>query len=140
MALTQTRPYEEELYVQLDPGEDGYIAPEEIQVLVDHESWTRPKRLPLTMLGIGASHVEKDTLTGLTSRTVTVTFDVPFTDTPVGQEPQVYRMTEVAPNKFRKDKVLWGFTNVNQPTLTGFSIEIDSSESLTGVVVQYLYQ
>jgi len=141
MALTQTRPYEEDLYVQLDPGDPGYIDPADLQYLVDHESWDRPKRLPGSMFGQagGTLHIEKDKFGSLSSHSVSVTFETAFTASPVG-ETKVYRMIEVSSGKWRKQDVLWGFNDANQPANTGFALTIDSLESLTGIVVEYLYQ
>lgn len=140
MALTQTRPYEEDLHVQLNPGDEGYVAPEDIMLLLDNENFDRPRRIPWVNLGGGGtgSHIERDRLTGLSSRSVTVEFDAAFTSQPAGNV-WVYRMEEVVSGMWRRKDVLFGFTNANQPTTAGFSLAIDEGENLTGVVVEYIF-
>ena len=135
MAVEQTRPYELGLY---DQGSD----PSTVMISVDNSAWSRPKRLPLSYLdttgGTGGTHIEKDRLTGLVSRTVTVAFGIAFSSIPVG-EVKCYRMYEQPDGTFQPQDVIWGFPDVNQPTLSGFTLEISTEESLTGVVVQYYY-
>jgi len=142
MALVQTRPYEEDLYVQLNPGDPGYVAPSALMYLVDHSSFARPKRQPASNFGEAGSavHIEKDTLSGLSSASVAVTFGAAFSSAPIGEEPQVYRITEMPDGTYRRQNVLWGFTTSSEVTTTGFSLTIDSSESLTGIIIKYLYQ
>jgi len=135
MGVEQTRPYEEGLY---DQGLD----PSTIMIIVDNSAWSRPKRLPLSYLdttgGTGGAHIEKDRLTGLSSRTVTVTFDLSFSSIPVG-EVKCYRMYEQPDGTFQKQDVIWGFPDANQPTLSGFTLIISTDEDLTGVVIEYVY-
>lgn len=146
MALIQTRPYEEDLYVQLNPGDPGYIAASDLMYLVDHSSFTRPKRQPASNFGESGSviHIEKDTLTGLSSASVSITFATAFSVTPIG-DVKCYRMVEMPDGTYRKQDVLWGFTTSAMPLLTGFSLtisstEISPTEGLTGIIVQYIYQ
>src|SRR5680860_147857 len=140
MALVQTRPYEEELYVQLNPGDTGYVAPADLMYLVDHSSFARPKRQPSSNFGEAGSsiNIQKDTLTGLASASVTVTFSTAFSVTPVGYV-ECYRMAVTPDGTYRKQNVLWGFTTAAMPLLTGFSLTINAAESLTGIIVKYLY-
>ena len=140
MALVQTRPYEEDLYVQLSPGDTGYVAAADLMYLVDHSSFTRPKRQPTSNFGESGSvvHVEKDTLTGLSSASVAITFTTAFTVTPIGNV-ECYRMSAMPDGTYRKVDVLWGFTTSAMPLLTGFSLTINEA-SLTGIIVQYIYQ
>jgi hypothetical protein len=136
MAVEQSRPYELGLY---DQGLD----PSTVMISVDNAAWPRPKRLPLSYLdttgGTGGAHIEKDRLTGLSSRTVTVTFDLEFSSIPVG-DVKCYRMYEQPDGTYQKQNVIWGFPNVNQPTLSGFTLEISTDEDLSGIVVEYIYQ
>ena len=137
MAVEQTRPYELAIY-------DQSLDPSTVMINVDNSAWPRPKRLPLSLLdttgstGTGA-HIEKDILSGLSSRNVAVTFDTAFSSIPVG-DVRCYRMDLMPDGTYRKGDVLWGFDNANQPTLSGFALTINASESLTGVLVEYIYQ
>jgi hypothetical protein len=135
MAVEQTRPYEEGLY---DQGLD----PSTVMIIVDNSAWSRPKRLPLSYLdttgGTGGAHIEKDRLTGLSSRTVEVEFDLAFSSIPVG-DVKCYRMYEQPDGTFQKQDVIWGFTDANQPTISGFTLTISTDESLTGVIIEYSY-
>lgn len=142
MALTQKRFWDLDLYVQLEPGDPGYIDPSELVFGIDHTSFTEMKRLPYTNIaGLSSGvHVEKDTLTGLASPIVTVEFDEPFVDAPNGSEPQVYRTVDVGGGNFRRQDVLFSYSSAAWLSATGFSLTIDASESLTDVVVEYLYQ
>lgn len=116
----------------------------EVKIPVSHPDWPRPKQISLSVLSgdfeSGVTfHVEKGRLTNLVSRSVTVEFDAQFGYIPYG-DVNVYRMEEEATGKWRKSDVLWGFTDANQPSVSGFSLEIDSSESLTGTIIEYIYQ
>lgn len=135
MSIEQTRPYESPLY---DGSEDAST----VFVVVDKPTWDKPKRYGLDSF-VGGSvslHIERDILTSLSSRDIIVEFETPFDSIPNGDEPMVYRMFEEQPGVWRRRNVLWGFTSSSGVTPTGFSIKIDDSENLTGVVVQYLYQ
>lgn len=135
MAVEQTRIYELGLY-------DQSLDPATVMIPVENSSWDRPKRLPLSLLdttgGGGGIHVEKDRLTGLSSRTVTVTFGTAFSSIPVG-DVKCYRMYEQPDGTYQKQDVIWGFPNANQPTISGFTLEISADESLTDVIVEYSY-
>jgi hypothetical protein len=107
--------------------------------VVDHADWELPKRIPLTGIeveSIAGWHVEADTITGLASRTLTVTFNTAFTSAPTGWV-KVYRMTEMPDGGYREQDVLWGYATSTKVTTTGFSIIINEDESLTGVIVEY---
>jgi len=140
MALRQTRPYEEDLYVQLDPDDEGYVSPDDLMFLIDNSGFSRPKRIAASGIGSAGSgsHIERGILTDLTSRSVTVEFDAAFTSQPAGNV-WAYRMEEVVSGMWRRKDVLFGFSNANQPTSTGFSLTIDDDESLTDVVVEYIF-
>ena len=140
MALTQTRPYELDLYVQLEPGDPGYINPNELMYLVDHSTFDEPMRIPASNFGEAGStiHYEKDTITGLSSATVSVTFEAAFTTTPVTVTFNVYRYVPSGASYVKED-VLYTVAGSNWVTTTGFTITIDSSESLTGGYVEYYF-
>jgi hypothetical protein len=129
-------------YAQADVGDPNYVDPDEISLVIDHADWELPKRLPLTgfTLEVLDAHVEIDTLTNLSSRNVNVTFNTPFSGQPAGREPEVYRLWQTPNGTYRRQDVLWGFTDANQPTANGFSLIIDPSESLVGVIIQYEYK
>ena len=140
MALTQTRTYELDLYVQLNPGDPGYINPDELMFLVDHSTWDEPRRMPSANFGESGSlvHIEKDTLTGLVSRSVSVTFGAVFTAVPVTVGFNVYRYV-VSGASYVKENVLYKIAGSGWLTTTGFAITIDDSESLTGVYIDYYF-
>ncbi len=83
-------------------------------------------------------HVEAGRLEDLTSRAVSVTFADTFLTQPIGEEPQIYRVESFKGN-YRRSKLLWGWADASQPTNTGFSLNIDSSEPLANVVLEYIY-
>lgn len=88
-------------------------------------------------------HIEERRMTNLSSYTVDVTFTEAFTTLPTGiANLRVYRIAEVTPGVTRAKDVR--YRNIENSdgsivSLTGFSIEIDSNESLTGVIVEYLF-
>lgn len=83
-------------------------------------------------------HVEAGRLENLTNRAISVTFSESFTNQPIGEEPQIYRVENFKGN-YRRDKLLWGWADASQPTTTGFSLNIDSSEPLANVVLEYVF-
>jgi len=85
-------------------------------------------------------HPEKGRLTGLISHNVTVVFGLAYASVPIGREPEVYRMTQMPSGLWRRQQVLWGFVDANQPTINGFQLTIDASESLTGIIVEWDYK
>ena len=116
MALTQTRINDLTLYVQLSPGDTGYIPPNELNFVVDHSSFSRAKRYSQDNFTGAISNNAYDKYTGLSSRNVVVVFGTAFTSSPVGWV-EVYRM-EAMGSGFRRQDVLWTFVDANQPTLT----------------------
>ena len=136
MAVVQTRPYELAIY-------DQSLDPSTVMINVDNSAWPRPKRLPLSLLDTTGStgtgvNIERDILSGLSSRNVVVEFGTAFSSIPVGRV-WVYRMDEMPDGTYRESDVLWGFDNANQPTLSGFALTINAAESLTGIFVKYFY-
>lgn len=89
-----------------------------------------------------AKHFENGKLTGLTSNTVVVYFTEPFTIKPTLVQLKVYRMVENIPiaGKFVMQDVLHYFDDDEDwVVLTGFSLFIDSSEDLNGVIIDYCF-
>ncbi len=141
MSLIQTRPKDLVLYVQEDVGHPDYVDPSELQFLIDHSSFAKPKRWPQTSMSGATGHTEEDTLTGLSSRSVSVTFDAAFTTIPRGlNRLSVYRMTEVITGEFVMEQVMFHYTSATPVTTTGFDLEIDTSESLTGIIIEYEFK
>jgi hypothetical protein len=135
MAVEETRPYELGLY-------DGSLDPNSIMVPVDYNNtWPRPKRYPLAnfIVGIisGIFHIESGRLTGLTSHYVTHDFERDFDEIPIGRKNlHVYRSYTLGDGKVIDKQVPIYNLDV---TITGFSFYIEPTESLTGVIVEYLW-
>ena len=92
--------------------------------------------------GSAQKHFENGKLTNLTSNTVIVSFTEPFTIKPTLVQLKVYRMVENIPiaGKFVMQDVLHYFDDDEDwVVLTGFSLFIDSSEDLNGVIVEYCF-
>lgn len=83
-------------------------------------------------------HLESGRLEQLPGNNVSVTFLREFDSRPIGEEPQIYRWENFKGN-YRRDKVLWGWADANQPTTTGFELNIDDSENLTNVIIEYAF-
>jgi len=141
MSYVQKRIRVLDSYSQGLPSDIDYIDPSNIYLAVDNvtESWGEPKKIPFSSLLLASGHIEAGRVSGLGSRTVSVTFDEPFSGQPYGREPNVYRIVEQPDGTYRRQNVLWGFTDASQPSTTGFSLTIHDSESLTGVIIEYLY-
>ncbi len=131
----QSRIYELETYVQKEVGEEGYIDPAELLIIVDHPTWSRSKKMVLTG---GASqlstHQENSRITNPPSSTITVTFGTAFAARPVGFH-KVYRITTEGSDERYYDVLI----KHEQVTNTGIIIVIDDSESLNGVIVEWFY-
>ncbi|MFW5879358.1 MAG: hypothetical protein ACOCUV_00895 [bacterium] len=141
MAYVQKRIRALDIYSQGLPADGDYIDPSNIYLAVDNstESWAEPKKIPFSDLLLTSGHIEAGRLSGLSSRSVSVTFDEPFTSQPYGDEPKVYRMEQQPDGTWRRKQVLWGFNNSSQPSTTGFELTISDSENLTGIIIEYLY-
>lgn len=83
-------------------------------------------------------HIEDGRLESLLSKNVSVSFIREFNNRPIGEEPQVYRWANYKGN-YRREGVLWGWADNTQPTTTGFELNIDNSESLTDVIIEYAF-
>lgn len=91
--------------------------------------------------GVAAKHFEHGKLTGLTSRTVVAYFTTPFTAIPVTINLKVYRFVENIPvaGKWVMQDVLHYFDDEEWVVSAGFSLFIDDSEDLTGVIIEYCF-
>lgn len=137
---TQKRIRALDTYTQLNPGDPGYIAPTAVYLALDSNDFTtEAKKYPFSSL-FSSIVEEVDKLTGLASRSVSVTFGTAFTSVPLIATFRVYRMSEISSGKWRMQDVLYYHTSENWLTTTGFSLEIDTSESLTGVVIEYIFR
>ena len=142
MALTQTRPYELDLFID-NVSDPDYVPVAERLVMIDNAAWDEPKYVPADTVGGSGTGltIAKDTLTGLLSSTVTESFGLTFSSTPIAVAFKVYRYYEVESGSgeyVRKD-VTYSVSGSGWYTTTGFTIEIDSDESLTGVYIDYLF-
>lgn len=88
-----------------------------------------------------SKHFEIGTLENLSSHSVIIFFTEPFEFEPTMLQFKVYRMVEIATNKWVMQDVLWyQASNDGRPyNEYGMGIVIDSSESLTGVIIEYAF-
>jgi len=135
MSLTQTRPKD---LVAYDPDAEGAPDVTELEFVVDHSTFAKPKSFSQMAMSSLLGHIEKDRLTNLSSASVSVVFGSAFSSVPTG-EVRVYRMDPMDGGYIRQ-MVNWVFDDINQPSTTGFNLTINSSESLTGVVLEYNFQ
>lgn len=91
--------------------------------------------------GSGARHFEIGTVENLATEFVNIFFTEPFDTLPTMLQFKVYRMVEIATNKWVMQDVLWyQSSNDGRPyTTDGIEIVIDTSESLTGVIIEYAF-
>lgn len=96
--------------------------------------------------GYGATipqrHFEAGKITDLTDRAVTIYFASEFAFSPILVNLKVFRMVENIPTagKWIKQDVLHYFDDDEDWYVkTGFSLFIDDSESLTGVIIEYCF-
>ena len=82
---------------------------------------------------------ERDYITDLVSRTVSRSFVCRFVEPPVGFV-DVYRMTETSPGVWEKVAVIYTYNGVDWLTVYGFELQIDDSEYLSGVIVEYEFE
>jgi len=77
---------------------------------------------------------------GLISTTLTVVFPFTFNDVPIG-EVKAFRYDLPYPGApgMKRMEVLFYLADANWLTTSGFTIEIDSTESLTGIIVEYSF-
>lgn len=130
--MAQKRIYELSTYTQLNPGDVGYIAATSIWLAVDYTGWTEAKKITLDDF-LGSMHVEAGRLSGLGSRSVAVTFGTAFTGTVIDRV-KVYRYFDPSPGETVREEVRFYDLSV---TLTGFTLEIDPDEPLSGIIIDY---
>jgi hypothetical protein len=128
----QKRINELEIYEQLDSGDVGYIPSTAIWLPVDYSGWTVSKKMALDDF-LSNIHFEAGRLSNISSWSVSITFGTAFSSFSGGVS--VYRDKIDGTDTIRENVLKKNLLE----TLTGFSFEIDPSESLTGVVVNYNY-
>lgn len=133
MAVIQKRIKDLDDYTQLESTDIGYISPSNIYLAVDNstEAWAEPKKVTFAQL-IGITHMEAGQLSSLSSRSVTVTFDSPFT-LPVIPYINPYRVSVIGGKSIREVVRIYDLLI----TINGFTLTIDTNESLTGVIIDY---
>lgn len=139
--LTLIRPDEAPVYTQLQPGDPGYISPDNIFVLVGSSDFTG---VPMRLIPVSAintystiAHTEQGIFTPI-SAAVSITFDAPFVILPITTVLKVYRKLEIETGKWVEQQVQY-YLSENWKTITGFSLTIESGESLTGVIIEYKF-
>jgi hypothetical protein len=86
-------------------------------------------------------HVEKDTLTDLQSKEVTISFLKEFKVKPMLTHLRVYRWSDIVGTGYWKmQDVEWHYTSSQPVSTTGFSLVIDDSEDLEGVIIDYKFE
>lgn len=95
--------------------------------------------------GSGQKHFEHGKITNVQAYENTIYYTEPFLTVPVGiGNISVYRLVDgttmgLPSGSYIKQDVLWYFpTSTSMTNLDSFTITIDSSESLTGVIIEYL--
>jgi hypothetical protein len=131
MAVNQKRIYELETYIQLDSGDVGFIPATAVYYAVDYNGWTEAKKQSLDNI-FGTVHLEAGKLSSLGSRSVSVVFGTAFTGTVV-ETVNAYRELTYPVGVVREDVMI----NDLAITLSGFTLDIDVNESLTGVIIDY---
>lgn len=127
------------VYKSVTGGNSPYLAPVYYRHL-DRSALDYSRRWELDILFRQAKHLEVGKLTDLASRTVEVTFDAVFAEVPAGlQNLKVYRWAQVVAGKYRPRDVQYYFNADTDLTVSGFTLQIEASESLTGVIVEYLF-
>jgi hypothetical protein len=141
MANLQERIRDLDTYLQLDSGDPGYVAPSSLFLPLDSADFgSKPFKYPAEDF-FSDIHIEKGRLTGLSSKSVSVTFDTAFSSTPVGiGNIKVYRMFEVVTGKWIAQDVQFYFGSATPVITTGFSLTIETAESLTGAILEYEFR
>lgn len=131
MAITQKRINTLSTYEQLDAGDVGYIPATSVFLAVDYSGWTESKKMSLDDF-LSSIHIEAGRLSSLGSRSVSITFGTAFTTTVI-DTVKAYREVVYDGKTIRQDVLFYDLS----VSLSGFSLEIDSSESLTGIIIDY---
>lgn len=128
-------------YQQLAVGEPGYIPPSSLFTVFDSDNFgSEPKKYSVESLFI-QNHEEKKRITGLVSRSVSITFDTAFVSVPITETFNVFRYyDELGDGKYTKKQVGHYLSGSNWLTASGFAITIDLDESLTGVIIEYVFK
>lgn len=129
--MAQKRIHELSTYLQLESGDPGYIPATSVWLAVDYNGWSEAKKMSLDDF-LSTMHIEAGKLSSLASRSVSVNFGTAFTNTVIDRV-KVYREISGGGGTVR-DPVLYFDLSV---TLSGFTLEIDPGESLTGTIVDY---
>ena len=141
--LIQRKIFELQNYISLPATDPNYVDPSQVYIPVQHPSWAKPKKLPIT----GAQTSEEDPeittvtrsygrLTGLSSRNVSVTFTNPLMSSNIIERVDVYRYSEFDGKLTRQD-VLHYFNSATWFNQLGFSLVIDDDEDLSGIIISY---
>jgi hypothetical protein len=127
------------VYESVDNGESPYLAPIFYRHL-DKSAYEYSRPIELSVLWENSQYtgMQSGKLTNLSSRTVLVTFDREFNEVPAGWI-SVHRWSEITAGKFRKKDVRYYHIASTDITNEGFSLEIDSNESLSGAIVEYCF-
>lgn len=100
-------------------------------------SITQNDGLPALTALIGG---QKDVITAPASHSIDVTFATAFVTMPKCAYLNVYRWVEMEAGKWIKQNVLHYFSSTTWISAIGFAFSIDSSEALTGVIIEYKFE
>lgn len=84
-------------------------------------------------------HIESARLTDLPVKNVVVYFEKQFLIIPTGFI-RVYRMREIVTGKWKQQDVLYYHAAEEFKNEFGFGLVIDDKESLTGIIIEYLFK
>lgn len=129
--MAQKRIYELSTYTQLISGDPGYIPATAVWLAVDYNGWTEAKKMSLDDF-LSTLHIEAGKLSSLANRSVSKNFGTAFTGTVI-DDIRAYREISGGGGTIREPVLFFDLVI----TLSGFTLEIDPSESLTGVIVDY---
>ena len=137
--LSQERIDDLESYVDGGAGMPVYT---ELVIAVDHPSLTKSLKLSISASPAAASVTFVGKLTGLSSRSVSKTFSPAYSSLPAIVAFRVYRNEETytGSGKYRMKDVLYDHSSAVWLTVSGFTLDIDSSESLIGVIIDYKFE
>lgn len=139
--MAQKRIRELDTYTQLASGEVGYVDPDTVFFPVDSTNFSGdPYKVAFSDL-FASVHVEADIMESLASRTVSVTFETAFTSRPLIRTFRVYRVAETYTGSgvYRMKDVLYSHAAA-WLTTTGFDIDIDTSEDLSGIIIEFEFR
>lgn len=128
-------------YIQLAVGDSGYVNPASIYVVVDSDNFgAKPFKFPLlSLIGTDADY-DAGTIVGISSPTVVHTFPTPFSTVPICSLINVYRYREVRTGEYVREDVQFSISGSNWITTNNFTIKIDSTENLTGVIIDFKFE